>query len=71
MLKQDPGTLTPQILDFDKDDQHIMVMGDAESKVIHAKDLIEAVLYADEPTRSKIRMEQLRTAHMINSLNAH
>ena len=48
-----------------------MVMGDAESKVIHAKDLIEAVLYADEPTRSKIRMEQLRTAHMINSLNAH
>ena len=45
------------MLDFEKEDQHILVMGDAESKVIHAKELIEAVLYADELTRAKIRME--------------
>ena len=32
-------------------------MGDAESKVLHAKELIEAVLYADEQTRNKIRLE--------------
>ena len=39
-----------------------MVMGDSEAKVMHAKELIEAVLYADEPTRNKIRLEQLKTA---------
>jgi hypothetical protein len=44
-----------------------MVMGDAERKVLHAKALIEAVLYADESTRNKIRMEQLRTAESLAS----
>ena len=40
-----------------KDDQHILVMGDSEKKALKAKELIEAVLYADEPTRNKIRLE--------------
>lgn len=44
-----------------------MVMGDSEAKVMHAKELIEAVLYADEATRNKIRLEQLKTAQMMNS----
>ena len=60
LLKQE--SVNPQVLEFDKDDNHIMVMGDSEAKVVHAKELIEAVLYADEPTRNKIRLEQLRTA---------
>ena len=40
-----------------KDDQHILVMGDSEAKVLKAKELIEVVLYADEATRHKIRLE--------------
>ena len=51
-----------------KDDQHILVMGDSEAKVLKAKELIEVVLYADEATRHKIRLEQLRTAQVMNSL---
>lgn len=43
-------------------------MGDTEAKVMHAKELIEAVLYADELTRAKIRMEQLRTAQLMNTM---
>ena len=40
-----------------KEDQHILVMGDSEKKVLKAKELIEAVLYADESTRHKIRLD--------------
>ena len=61
LLKQDNTSVFADI-HSGRDEQHILVMGDADAKVLKAKELIEAVLYADEPTRQKIRLEQLQTA---------
>ena len=50
----------------DKDEAHILVMGDAESKVIKAKDMLERLIFADETTRQTIRNEQYKTAQLLN-----
>ena len=68
-MKQDASSALLELSNpSGKDDQHILVMGDSEKKVLKAKELIDAVLYADETTRHRIRLEQLRTAQVMNSL---
>jgi far upstream element-binding protein len=46
----------------DNDDQHVLIIGDKEEKLVYAKELVQQVLTADETTRNKIRSEQLKDA---------
>ena len=47
----------------DTDDQHVLIVGDTESKLIQARDVVYKVLTADETTRNAIRSEQLKAAN--------
>ena len=47
----------------DTDEQHVLIIGDTESQLTAARDLVYRVLTADEETRSAIRMEQLKAAN--------
>jgi hypothetical protein len=46
----------------DKDEAHILVIGDSEYKVRRAKEMLERLVFADEGTRQLIRNEQFKTA---------
>jgi hypothetical protein len=50
----------------DKEEAHIMIMGDAECKVRRAKEMLERLIFADESTRQQIRLEQLKTAQLLS-----
>ncbi len=41
--------------------QHVLVIGDCETQVAVATEIIERIIFADEDTRNKIRQEQLKT----------
>ena len=41
----------------DKEEAHILIMGDADIKVRRAKEMLEQLIYADDATRQQIRME--------------
>ena len=41
----------------DTDEQHILIIGDFEEKLLAARNLIARLLTADEPTRNAIRSE--------------
>jgi len=61
-LQDQASMLSPD----DKDEAHILVMGDAECKVIRAKEMIEKLIFADEATKQQIRLEQLKTAQLLS-----
>lgn len=46
----------------DNDEQHVLIIGDSEDKLVKARKVIQDVLTADEPTRNQIRSEQLKDA---------
>ena len=46
----------------DNDEQHVLLIGDSEERLIEARKVIEHVLTADEVTRNQIRTEQLKDA---------
>ena len=50
----------------DTDDQHVLVIGDNETKLIAARDVVIKVLTADETTRNAIRSEQLKAANELS-----
>ena len=50
----------------DTDDQHVLVVGDNEQKLIAARDIVIKVLTADETTRNAIRQEQLKAANELS-----
>lgn len=41
----------------DVDDQHVLIIGDQEEKLLKARDIVQRVLTADESTRNQIRSE--------------
>lgn len=41
----------------DTDDQHVLVVGDTDQKVVQAREIVIKVLTADETTRNAIRSE--------------
>ena len=43
----------------DHEEQHVLIVGDAEDSVKRAIHLVEKILYADEETRTKIKDEQI------------
>ena len=47
----------------DNDDQHILIIGSSQEKLVAARDLITRLLTADEETRNAIRQEQLKAAN--------
>jgi hypothetical protein len=46
----------------DNEEQHVLIVGETEENVNRAKYLIEKVIYSDDPTRSKIKEEQLKAS---------
>jgi rRNA processing protein Krr1/Pno1 len=46
----------------DNDEQHVLIIGDSEHKLVKARRVIQDVLTADESTRNQIRSEQLKDA---------
>lgn len=46
----------------DLDEQHVLIIGETEDKLIRARLIVQRVLTADEDTRNAIRNEQLKAA---------
>jgi hypothetical protein len=46
----------------DNEEQHVLIVGETEENVNRAKYLIEKVIYSDDPTRNKIKEEQLKAS---------
>jgi len=46
----------------DSDEQHVLIIGDSEDKLVEARKIVVTVLTADEETRNMIRNEQLKAA---------
>ena len=46
----------------DNDEQHVLLIGDSEERLIEARKVVQHVLTADETTRNEIRTEQLKDA---------
>jgi len=47
----------------DSEDQHVLIIGETEEKLINARNVVYRVLTADEETRNAIRSEQLKAAN--------
>ncbi len=41
----------------DNDEQHVLIIGDSEQKLLNARKIVHRVLTADELTRNEIRSE--------------
>jgi hypothetical protein len=50
----------------DNDEQHVLIIGDAEYKLEQARKIIYEVLTADESKRNEIRSEQLKDAQELS-----
>ena len=51
----------------DHEEQHVLIVGDAEDSVKRAIHLVEKILYADEETRTKIKDEQIKASKEIRT----
>ena len=51
----------------DNEDLHVLIAGDTEAQVARACEMIEAIIFADEPTRNQIRQAQLKIVAKIKN----
>lgn len=54
----------------DDEDLHVLVAGDSEVMVSKAVEMIEAIIFADENTRTRIRQEQLKIVAKIKHVDS-
>lgn len=53
----------------DNEEQHVLIVGETEENVNRAKYLIEKVIYSDDPTRTKIKEEQLKASQEMRTVS--